>query len=119
LTEARRKIHISLPDLFAENCDLFHPDFTAFGCSDGWALVITEMLSQWRKQELPRITVVKEKLGFLRVYAEDQTSHKAKALARQFETRSAAICEVCGAAGRLRKFQGHVATRCDACGTNA
>jgi len=105
----------NLAEIWTENRDLFHSCFNGFGCDEGWAQLIKEMLGQWRTKELPRIITVKEKLGLLRVTCEDRTDKRAKAVARELEKRSAQICELCGAAGELRVLQGHVATRCDDC----
>ena len=106
---------LKLADVLATNQDLFHPCFTGFGCEEGWAQIIAEMRVQWRRLELPCITVVKEKLGLLRITCEDRTDTKATALAREFEKRSAGICDQCGAVGQLRTFHGYVATRFEGC----
>lgn len=98
-----------------ENRDLFDPCFKGFASGEGWALLVTGMLGQWRAEKLPRIIAIKEMLGLLRVTCEDRTDKSAKAVAREFEKRSAQICELCGAAGKLRGLHGYVATRCDDC----
>jgi len=56
---------------------------------------------------------VKEKFGTLRAYIRGNAA--AYALEREYEAKSASICESCGALGRLRSSTSWRHTYCDPC----
>lgn len=62
---------------------------------------------------LPEVLQVKEKLGVLRFYL-DRSDERLHDIIGRAEQRSAQMCEVCGAHGRLHSDSRWLRTRCDA-----
>jgi hypothetical protein len=79
----------------------------------GWASLINELYDN--KPEDVRVLQVKEKFGTLRFYVSS-AQEDYLALIDNCQTRSAIICEECGAEGRLRDGVWMV-TLCDECAT--
>lgn len=102
--ELDEKLVKAFPNLYAE-C-------WGFECGDGWYDLLWELSSgleflirRYKKEDrdpdwLPRASQVKEKFGTLRFYMTCETKKMSK-LIDDAETKSASICEKCGAKGQL------------------
>ena len=68
----------------------------------GWLTPITEMLEHLVEEQgntpALRITQIKQKWGYLRVYGDD-FSEQADAIVEEAEEKTAATCDICGAPG--------------------
>ena len=96
-----------------------HPYFVAGnlldrGCAhhDGWFDLLDRTLTAIEVSQPGGVALVqvKQKLGKLRIYADDCNAASAAAIAAA-EAESATVCEVCGSPGTLRADQ-RFATRC-------
>ena len=106
------------PQIFADR----HADMQTtcmcwgFSCGDGWFQLIDTLCAKLQRMTdedgAPQIIAVqvKEKFGELRFYVR-QASEAQFALIDEAEQRSAQICEVCGAPGRV-VVDGWVRTCC-------
>jgi hypothetical protein len=92
-------------------------------CGSGWRPII-EAASGYL-DTLERITgtrvevcEIRQKYGTLRIWVTAQSSPvgiAAEEIARNAETASETICEVCGASGSLRECNGYLMVRCNGC----
>ncbi len=91
------------PTLFDENSRIeIYLDID----SKGWLKPVTEMLERLVDEQVNtpalRITQIKQKWGYLRVYGDD-FSERADAIVEGAEEKTAATCDVCGAPGEPDK----------------
>ena len=88
------------------------------GVNPGW-LPLIDSLCEWLQSgtdhnHQPQVVAVqvKEKFGELRFYTEGASESQEAAISFA-EHLSSQICEVCGAAGKLRAERGWLRTLCD------
>lgn len=101
------KLHEDFPKLFT---DPERNSFLYFECGDGWYDLIRELaekiyplLTIHPEYECPmRADQVKEKYGTLRFYMNCETDEISEII-KEYEKKSAFVCEECGKPGRLNK----------------
>lgn len=82
-------------------------------CRDGWFDLLCGLLSEVEGvNSEATVTVVKEKLGLLRVGVDGLGEGSFERLLR-WERASGQVCEVCGTGGALRQNGRALATRCE------
>jgi hypothetical protein len=93
-----------------------------FLCGDGWFELLhqlsNDIMTVCRTEPIPvpEVMQVKEKFGLLRYYIRSRVvDGRIRHLIQRAESRSASVCEHCGAPGTLRHSQRCVATLCDQC----
>ena len=125
--ELEQEILAAHPDLY-RNLKSRFPDQQHFECGDGWGKILKELstrLDPYAATDDLVIIQVKEKLGSLRVYVrfeghdwseKEEVVEVVRRWRNVAEEQSCYTCEVCGAAGRVRKsVGGGVRAFCEAC----
>ena len=116
------------PNLYADRHGNMRDTLMCFGfeCGDGWYNLLDELSSkleplilEYRKNNpeddcFPRAVQVKEKFATLRFYMTSATDEMYKIIT-EYENRSAATCEHCGAKGKVRKHLPWLLTLCGSC----
>lgn len=73
-------------------------------CSEGWNGIIEEFIELAKGELLAnniKISLIKQKMGFLDIYFTDYTD-KLRALSAELSAKAECTCEVCGAPGKRR-----------------
>jgi hypothetical protein len=123
-----RQILTTHPHLY-RNLKPRFDDGQHFECRDGWAQILEELstrLDSYAATDDLVITQVKQKLGSLTVYVEldgrdwsgsEEMAEIVLGWTHAAREKSRSICEVCGAAGSIRKGRGFrfMQALCDAC----
>jgi hypothetical protein len=96
------------PSLFTPESGCWHD------CPPGWEALVMELCGRLvAEHPTVRCAQCKRKFGGLRFYLEDGASQQAMALVREYEARSARMCEQCGApAGTVHGHRGWISTLC-------
>lgn len=93
-----------------------YPNGMSFACEDGWLDIIHSLSKRLEhliidlkscypdtpKDFIPYCTQVKEKHGGLRLYMSCETAEMSEEI-ENAKAQSLAICEICGAPGKLNK----------------
>jgi len=73
-------------------------------CNEGWDGIIEEFIEKAKGELLAnniKISLIKQKMGFLDIYFTDYTD-KLRVLSAELSERGLVTCEVCGAPGKRR-----------------
>jgi hypothetical protein len=101
---------VTFPEIFALYLE---PDSrNEINCDDGWFLLISDMCLQLMTlDQVPRISLIKEKFGELRIHMENSNSESSLIRALT-ETQSLQTCEICGDYGARIDSDGVFKTVC-------
>lgn len=117
--ELTSKLYLRFPGIFKGRNKPMTESLMTFGfeCGDGWYNLIYTLCEELEKQArtedvpLPEAQQVKQKLGGLRFYVVGATREMLD-LIDAAETRSEALCEICGDQAERFSDRGWIKTRC-------
>lgn len=117
--ELTERLYAEFPELFRGRHLPITKNLMGYGfeCGDGWYDLIRRLAANiaayaTRTGLNPLAMQVKQELGLLR-FSVDQADVFIHALCAVAEQESGAICEQCGALGKLRYYRRSLLVRCD------
>ena len=117
-----KKLFEEFPVFFDQNTGENPFKFRGFEIDIGWVPLVRQMVLKLEAQEKlenrspdkpVKCAQIKEKFGLLRCYLLN-TSEAMQEIVHEFESRSATVCESCGAPGKLY-YEGWHHVKCEAC----
>lgn len=107
------------PKLFAGFNKPPNQSLMCFGCDcgDGWFELIKEMCERIKDYPDVEFIQIKEKFGTLRVYT-GSVPDEVSDIIDEMCSRSATVCELCGASGKCISHSGWVRCMCEECYKN-
>lgn len=113
----QQQLYKKYPTLFKQHTWSIEESAMPWGVDfeTGWAKLLDELCSKLVKvSPNAEFSQVKEKLGSARFYADNITK-AGYDLISEYETKSAYICEQCGAKGKIYNHNGWLKCRCKKC----